>query len=311
MIKYKLLKREEFIALLPQFYELYRLSFNHEINKQYLRWRYMENPMEDYFVGAALDNGAVVAGAAWSPCLMYLDGIIRKALISINSMVHPDYQRGGIFVKLHELFDGSFIEDGYEFLISFPNHLSHRTTITRLGRTDIYEIPTMTLNLERKSVQGPVDCHTDDQFSLDYSEICPFPNLNRIVKNSSYLRWRYYRDPINQYRNFVLHKKNKVSSYMVVKQYLDRLNIIDFQPGSYEEGSYLLDCAICYAQTLNLRMVTTWAPRHTFYHSLAERKGFRNNIPITYFCAKNFNDRMAVSMDYSDWYIQQGDFYAY
>ena len=99
---------------------------------------------------------------------------------------------------------------------------------------------------------------------------------------------------------------------MVVKKYMDRLNIIDMQANGRDECEFLLQQAVNHAYSLKLSAISTWAPRHTFFHTLCEKYGFINSSPVTYFTVKDLTDgKLAISTNYSDWYIQAGDFNAY
>lgn len=308
-IVFKLINREEFSAFLPQLYSLYRTSFNHPVTEEYLRWRYLDNPVKVFFVQAALFNDTLIGSAAMSPCFISVSGNKMKSALAINLMVHPHFRGKGIIIQLLTMLSERLVDKGYQFYISYPNEQSHRLGVLKLGWKDVYEIPTLALDVVEKP-EEKYSCPTDHSFSLDYSGVCPFPLLNRIVKHRTYLRWRYYENPFNKYHNYVTHVNNKVSSFMVVKQFRDRLNIIDFQPRDPEEGAYLLNVALGHARSLNLKKVTLWAPRHTFIHTLCEKKGFKNEAPVTYFCLKELTD-LKVSTDFSVWYIQMGDFNAY
>jgi hypothetical protein len=305
----KLLTENELINLLPQFRTLYKLSFNQDVSEGYFKWRYLENPIKDLFVSVILDKQELVHAKASIPCMIQLNGKKQKALSMTNLMVHPLHRGKGLFSNIRFYYD-EVIERGYKLMWGFPNSLSHRISIAWSFR-DVYEIPTMQLNLSGRVKTDLAACENDHQFKLDYSGVYTNSSFNCVFKSEAYLHWRYFKNPLDDYLNFVIHRNNKVSSYMVVKHFRNRLNIIDFQVSDPDEGGFLLDTSINYALSFNMDMVTAWLPRHTPIHSLSEKRGFRNNAPITYFCIRELTDEQFVSTDYGDWFVQMGDFYSY
>ncbi len=306
----KLLTENELVKLLPEFINLFKLSFDQDISEEYIKWRYLENPINDLIVSVVLDNQKLVHSRASIPCMMQVNGEIIKTFTTTNAMVHPLYRKKGILSNAIFFYE-HVLQMDYRLVWIFPNNITHRMAVKNFGFRDVYEIPTMQLNLDRKVKPEAVTCETDHCFNLDYSELYKSSTLNCIIKDEPYLKWRYFKNPLDDYSNFVVHRNKKVSSYMVVKLYRNRLNIIDFQTSDPEEGNFLLDTSVNYALSLNMDMVTAWLPRHTPIHSLAEKRGFKNNAPITYFCIRELTNELAVSADYGDWFIQMGDFYSY
>ena len=306
----KLLNEKELTKMLPQFINLIKLSFNQDVSEEYLKWRYLENPVKDLIVSVVLDGKKLVHSRASIPCIMQLNGEKVKTFTTTNAMVHPHYRKKGILSNAISFYR-HVVQMDYKLVWIFPNNLTHRLSVTSFGFRDVYEIPTMQLDLDGREKPEVPACETDHQFNMDYSGVYTNSSLNCVIKSEAYLNWRYFRNPLNDYFNFVVHRNNKVSSFMVVKRFRNRLNIIDLQISDSEEGGFLLDTSINYALSLNMDMVTAWLPRHTPIHPLAEKRGFRNNAPVTYFCIRKLTDELVASSDYKDWFIQMGDFYSY
>lgn len=312
----RLLDRAELKKTIPQLVELFKSSLSENLHgdycEAYFKWRQLENPYNDVLTCVALDKGKIVSSSSGSPCHIFINNKLEKAAITMNAATCPEYRGQGLYTTVVKMLTGHLQKKGYKMLYTFPNYISHRATVTRLGRKDVYEIPTMELKLEKIKHNFRIKIETDHHFELDYDDYHRPFGLNCVQKSKAYLRWRYGKNPLNTYFNFVLHHKGKVKSFMVVKQYQRKLNIIDFQPSNPEDAEYLLQAAVNFARSLSLEEVTTWAPLHTYYHTLCEKDGFRNNAPITYFCLQNLTKgEIAISTRYSDWYIQLGDFNAY
>jgi len=136
-----------------------------------------------------------------------------------------------------------------------------------------------------------------------------FPHIFSSKKDKRYLRWRYAENPINRYSNIVIKDHQDVLSFCVIKQYLNSLDIVDFQARNQHDGAELLDQTVAYASNNRLEFINCWAPRHHFFHQLCEKAGFINAEPITYLGFRQLSEKdgMKVSDNYTDWYIQMGD----
>jgi hypothetical protein len=236
---------------------------------------------------------------------MMVFGNIELTALSMSTMTDPDYRGLGLFQSLAKELYIKLLDLQYSMVWGFPNNLSHLTFIRKLGWKDIYEIPTMHLDLKEKTTLTII-LDFDDDFEMDYSDCEPQANIC-VFKDRNYLRWRFADHPINKYINIVIRNNEKVTSYCVVKQYSNLLDIVDIQPKDFTEAKELLINVIQYAKEKYLTGINCWCPRHHFLHEIYERLGFVNREPITYFAALQLNVIEGDIKDYSNWYIQMGD----
>lgn len=292
--------------------DLFETSFNRKISTEFLRWRYLHNPTNDILACVSFDAERLVANYSASPCIMNIFGKPTKTGLSMTTMTDPDYSGKGLFTRLAMELYQLMLENDYNMIWGFPNRNSHLNFIDRLKWLDIYEIPTMHLNIadlvKRIDVSNN-EVVTDNCFELDYSTSCAGKSgLISIEKNQQYLQWRYCRNPVNNYVNFVLHHRGFTSSFCVIKVYRKQLDIVDFQAVDKDQGMALLLTTINYALKLELNSINCWAPRHHFFHSLCERLGFYNKEPITYFGARHITaGGLKQISEFSNWYLQMGD----
>lgn len=292
--------------------DLFEKSFNRKISTEFLRWRYLQNPTNDILACVSFDGERLVANYSASPCVLNICGNPTKTALSMTTMTDPDYTGKGLFTRLAMELYQLMLEKDYVMIWGFPNRNSHLNFVNKLKWLDIYEIPTMNLNLNDLVKRIDVSNNevvTDNCFELDYSTLCSGKGwLISIDKNQQYLQWRYCRNPFNNYVNFVLHQRGTVSSFCVIKVYGKDLDIVDFQAVDRDQGMVLLLTAIDYAMKMELNSVNCWAPRHHFFHSLCERLGFCNKEPITYFGARLLKDGgLNQISEFSKWYLQMGD----
>ena len=306
----RVLTRDDFSMWSEQFLNLYKLCFNGYMSEEILKWRYLDNPCRDFLVVVAIENNKVVGNCAASPLEIMENDSKYKAALAMNTMVHPEYRRKGLFVTLANKLNELVRMKGYKLIFSFPNYLSNPIYVKDLGRTVIYEIPTMILDLdncmEKRKDTGFVN--EDNTFSYKYNIETNKQKNIFIKKTSEYLKWRYANNPSSYYKNFVIKNNDEVRSYLVCKEYEDKINIVDINTSSLNDFSLLINRVIQYAKSLNKKELTTWYPIGTEEHIFLEKLRFRNGYPVTYFSAKVFDDNKANPYyDYRNWFIQQGD----
>lgn len=308
----KTVTKELFETYIDDFCQLYEVCFKQKMTHEEVRWRYLEHPNKDIIACFAFDNNKLIANYAASPVEMNVNGENVNAILALNTMTHPDYWGKGLFVQLANRVYDEALQKGYKFAICFPNYLANRICVSKLGWKDLYEIPTLELNLDSIQwdgfVGGQADIVEDSCFQLDYSDCCSnVMGMIFVNKSREYLRWRYARNPINKYTNFVVQKDNKVSSYIICKEYRERLNIIDYHIESTDEMENLFAKCIEHGLALGKKLITVWAKIGEKEHLHLEKLGFRNNYPITYFSVRELVETDLDIYDYRKWTVQMGD----
>lgn len=305
-----LLMATEFERAIPRLNVLFEDSFKRPIHSDYLRWRYVNNPVGEVLSAITELDGRLAASYSASPVRMRIHGRLAKTALSMTTMTHPEYAGRGLFTSLANELYVHMQELGYAMVWGFPNTQSHRGFISRLGWSDIYEIPTMRLSLAHYKAPD-VRAEFDDAFGLAYALTPPLNDQGiHVHKDPAYFRWRYRDNPVNDYRNLVIKERNVVTSCCVLKVYQNTLDLVDFQACDAAQGEYLLRAAIQWALDQGLVGINCWAPRHHFMHPLCERLGFLNGEPVTYLGARilaGLKSARGVSRYYEDWFLQMGD----
>ena len=288
---------------------LFKECFVKEMTKEYWKWRFVKNPINQIFIQLAWDNENLASHYAVSPIVVSIEDKDYLTSLSMTTMTRPDYRGLKLFPCLANLVYDQMVKLDYIMVWGFPNPKSHQVFVRDLYWTDLYEIPTMQLKITQDTKKHTNETSMDDQFALNYVDNIYSTGRIHVKKNSEYSKWRYRDDPINKYTNLVIAKENKVSSFCVVKKYCNTLDIVDFQAKNEEEGEKLLIEAVSFACQNNLESINCWAPRHHFFHSLCGKMGFINKEPITYLGYRQLaeNKLKKISNNYSDWYIQMGD----
>ena len=305
-----ILVKPEWASTRERLEELFLASFARPIQPGYLDWRYADNTHGDLFFSIETSPPDVVASYSLFPVALVVDAQTYATAMSMTTMTHPGWRGKGLFPKLAgELYAHASSKD-LGAVWGFPNTSSHAQFIGKLGWKDIYEIPTMTLDLGKADprLSGSDSVSTDDSFALEYPD-APRDGLIRVNRTTPYLRWRYARNPVNAYRNFVLASEGRVSSYVVTKSFGGGLDLVDIQIAKPEEAAILLSHVAAAARDQRLTSLHCWAPTHHWVHGALERLGFQNTAPITYFAARELVVS-AAPPDWRDnrrWYYQMGD----
>lgn len=312
-MEYKLLDKETFQKYKVEFSELYQMCFNVSMSPEEVEWRFLQNPEDDLQMYVAIDQGRLVANYSVSPICLYKDGKIIKAAQSLNTMTHPGYIGKGIFVDLASRLYAHLKDEGYKMVMGFPNNISNRTFVSKLGWRDISVIPTLEINLnttKEKAVIISKPVIEDFDFELDYTDC-----MNRtektvsVYKTQEYLKWRYLKHPTTQYYNFVLlSKNNKVSSRIILKFYRNRLNIVDSCFSSEEEQKILMNYAIQFGRKHGKDLMTLWAKLGSREHLIIESYGAVLASPITYFGGLVFDSEENMELYHGhDWCLNMSD----
>jgi Acetyltransferase (GNAT) domain len=314
-ITIKHLNKIEFEERIPQFIDLFRNAFNRDISKEFLQWRYLENPIEDLLVCVAInEKDEVIANYSASPCEIHFNDKLHKAAISMTTMTHKDYAGRGLFTTLATSLYTLMETRDYLMIYGFPNNNSHYGFINKLDWKDIYEIPSMKLKLStlnpKINLVEPI-VQEDNNFSLDYRKLNRLNPSLKIYKDSRYLNWRFQQNPSHDYINYIISYDNQnINAFCTVKNYNDDLDIVEFHADSIENGKSLLNFIILLAKDSGINTVNTWVSLHSKFRTIFEKVGFLNDAPITYFGGKVLNERHLNSLqvnNYRNWEIHMGD----
>ena len=151
----------------------------------------------------------------------------------------------------------------------------------------------------------------DNSFALNYKTLLQQGSFIQVLKNESYLQWRYAAHPIHRYRNLVIADSGEVKAFCVIKNFREDLDVVDFQASDKALGMELMQGVLSLAKREGSQSVNCWAPRHHFIHTICEKLKFENHEPITYLGARclktTYPEFEAALRNYTNWYLQMGD----
>jgi hypothetical protein len=305
------ISKSDWMAFREKLETLFLNSFGKPIQPGYFDWRYINNNKEHLYFNIEIVDQEPVASYSVFPVEIICDGQFVETAISMTTMTHPGWRGRGLFQRLAAELYTQAEEKQIAAIWGFPNANSHAIFKDKLQWSDIYEIPMLVLDLLAVNVsqlQSSNEINRDDNFFLQYFDP-PSDGLIRVNRSRDYLMWRYARNPINSYRNYVLSQDGVVTSYLVTKAYGNEIDLVDIQTATPDEAREILLHVIIESVSNGFVKMNCWAPAHHFIHGVLERIGFTNNVPVTYFGGRTLISSAlpAKWLDYRKWYIQMGD----
>lgn len=128
---------------IPEIVSLLKLGLGESLlpkSEIYWRWKHVDNPFGKSLVLLAIDNNKIVGVRTFMRWKWRSGDQIIEAVRGVDTVVHPDYQRNGMFGKLTLALIDHCRENGYGLLFSTPNKKSKRG-YTKLGWAEAGKLP--------------------------------------------------------------------------------------------------------------------------------------------------------------------------
>lgn len=118
-----------------EYIELYKVCFSDakHFDIEYFNWLYLENPCGKAIGIDAISNGRIVGHNILIPVEFLVEKKIMQGLVSMNTVVHPEFQGKGLFVKIGKEMIQYAKSLKYSFIIGVANANSTHGFIKHLG----------------------------------------------------------------------------------------------------------------------------------------------------------------------------------
>ncbi|KTD58728.1 hypothetical protein Lsai_1335 [Legionella sainthelensi] len=93
-------------------------------NIQYMRWLYIDNPEGSVIGFNVWDRDQLVAHYACIPAQIQINSTPVKAMLSLNTATHPNYQGKGLFTKLANMTYETAYKEGFTAVFGVSNENS-------------------------------------------------------------------------------------------------------------------------------------------------------------------------------------------
>jgi len=313
----------------------------------YLKWLYHENPRGEAVIKLAVsDSDEVVGQYVVIPILIHSRGSNYLGTLSLNTLVKSDYRGKGIFIFLAQDCYRKLALDGYLFTIGFPNRNSYHGFIGRLSFSNIGSIallikplnlkkllarrvnklaamliPRFIIHYQEKDLKTNICELNEEQVTLlddFWSRITDKYNIIQ-VRDSKFIRWRYYRNPLRNYKLAIATVSERIVGYIVIRcveiEGITNGMIVDFliEPKHEQAGRDLINWALNSFIKNKADLVGALMLSHTQEYTILKRNGF--------FCCPKVFEPQPFSMIFrshhpnynylgqiKDWFVTMGDY---
>ena len=296
--------------------DLFKASFKQKMPVSYWHWRFSRSPFGKSIITLAWDKNILVSHYALSIIKMNINGKMVRGALSGTTMTHPNYRGRGLFQKLARMAYNEARQLDVKIIIGFPNSSSHYGFINKLEWLNIFQVPTLTLGIEdHKRLAFEPELVGSTILDGHYFEtiwnkfICQHSSFNTIVRDETYLTWRYFNHPTENYHIRTLKNISGSSGFVIFKHYESSYQIVDIVSLDNIGLTILLNDLIFEAVKNNITKIQCWFNINSSQHTVFEKFGFIMDAPITYFCAHLIDQQFikASQLLYHNWYITMGD----
>ncbi len=229
---------------------LFNGVFKKNISTDYLSWKNDRNPAGASIIRLALEENDVIGYTClwlFQMKLFHEDGLCGQ---SVDTMVHSDHRRKGIFEKLSLSGVEGGISQNMKINFRFPNHMALSASVNKLGTTKISDIPQymkilngfeacklystnplvkcilgvgnkvlnsffslLNVRQSKEYILRPIAFFDDHFDTLWQKAKNTYPIA--VARNASYLNWRYKQDP-HSYHCMGAYKNEELIGYIVL-----------------------------------------------------------------------------------------------
>jgi GNAT superfamily N-acetyltransferase len=268
-----------------------------------LRWQYSANPTGRTYVDFAVADGERLAAIYASlPVYVRVNGTVRLALQSLDTMTDGDFRGRGLFVKLAKRTFARAEADGAAFIYGFPNGNSAHGFFERLGWTKIDPLPflirplrseyvlrrlgfartasvlpNLSLRFGRPAFPRGTRLETIERFDARHDRVWQSVASRvgvAVERDARYLNWRLVDKPHRNYVNCAVTRNEQVvawASHCVLAKHEGRVGyVMEALCASGDERALrgLLSSALADMQQHNADVALAWClPQSPTYKS--------------------------------------------
>jgi hypothetical protein len=294
-------------------------------------WLYRRNPAGTQIVVGVEADGTVISHYACIPARARVDGEQVVAGQGVDSMVRADYRRGlkreGAFLATARgYFDHFGRWPTCAFGYGFPNRAAFPIGVRLIGYRPVFRpLPTLYRNFFESSDDDAVgrgfadtaDVVEVDRFGIEadrlWARLAPhFPFA--LVRDATYLDWRYGECDWLRYRRFVVRDKagGAARALFVTRSNWQRLPIqalVDYLGAPDDAASFALALRTStrLARDAGQARVEAWLPEASPQFAQALTQGFKSE-PCQYaLCVMLYRDKPDLEWVRPRWYYTIGD----
>lgn len=298
---------------------LFEIVFGKPMKPEYWKWRFNDNPAGKHMIKLMWEGEQLIGHYAVSPVFLKIGMSKMLSTLSMTTMTHPSFGGLGIFGQLaNALYDDLENKMNVKAIWGYPNNNSHYGFIKNLKWLDLGQQLHLIIKAEKIKPALDPDINMFEDFSSIHGEAISKATDQfqvAVVRDESYLNWRYRDNPTSTYDKFEYKQNNEVLGFMVVKKYPSSINkeIYDLyitEIGFPKENGLLLSTFLkhivaYYGQPEAI--INTWISLFDNRFSLFEKAGFEPGGKSTFVGVRTNPEFRDILSDFRNWYFSYGD----
>ena len=314
--------------------------------QDFYRWKYFGNPLGDAIVGIATAAGSVVSVVAAAPKLIWLSGKTVRVYELGDFLTHGNYRKMGLFSQLIELVCREAAARGSSLAYVRPNDVSFPILAAKLSfqeeqKIDArrFVIPSHTLSRKTgipagllrlsgmdwllksrcipRSSGGAVTVVPVERFGEETDQLWQRAATGydfSLVRNSSYLNWRYSDCP-TPYKIWLALRNGHTAGFLVTSaaRTVPTAAIVDLFTESGDEEAVRALLATGMGSLLNsgVRLISTWtlqgSAQSAAHHWLQRAFPFRDKRHLHLAFRVLLPQEITLPLPSQKWHFTLGD----
>ncbi|MBT4435604.1 GNAT family N-acetyltransferase [bacterium] len=318
------------------FLKLDQLVEEHPWNRRNLdnwHWKFKgNNPAGKPIMVYAENNDTIIGHFAAIPMNYWFKGKKIIASHSAAMMIDPDWQNKGLIKFIADKLILELDKQGIPFTYGYPNVNAYDLHLKILGYKDIVNQQLFSINSKKIKIKESIN----NDLKFKWTVINKFDNKVdylwekvkkdlkvAVVRDSSFLNWRYVDRPDVSYFSFGAFKDGQLEGYCILKIYQDesilRGHFIDLftKPGNYDCARFLLENGLKFFIDKKTQEVTLWMQGSSFLEQILKEFDFKvggvsgggwkgESRPMI--CRFNSDsEKYKKYLNKNDWYFTMGD----
>lgn len=324
--------------------------FERKIRNDYWKWKFYDNPAGKHFAFVALDGEKIIGAIACIPMKATFGGKVILASQATDLMIAQDYRRATPFFRLSQFVQRDVWDKNTDFIYGIakkehcdiytkllgyhrfgplhmmikilnPSPFLNKRLKNKILSCSIGALSACSLklsNLYKSRSHRGIEIRDVDQFSPDNDELCREHDREHkitIARDSEYLNWRYFRNPIQKYRAFASFNEGKRTGFIILclkeKDGIRRGYIVDLvtSPSAEDSTDRLIAKAVSYFYDEKADSINAWMLSNTLPYQIMTRSGFVPRPTHHYMLVKakppGLDDEFISNR--SNWYLTLGD----
>jgi hypothetical protein len=271
--------------------DLVQEVYSREIDLNYWKWRFHNNPLEDKTNIAYIEQkGKLISFYSVSES-RFVDGSrLHRCGLMKSAMTRPGFTGRGFIAQLEVfLHNHLFANKGYSFVYGFANHQSHRIHRKHCNWKDLFVLNSFSASSE--DIQRKSNHLCPCTFSISKAVDYDFTAIELLLVGSvqygfsrqvDIVKWRL-QDPRNIYMVMELRAEDgSIICVLFFKEYLNGIDIMDYFVAEDSVNDLFIAKALSILSQ-NTNRVNIWSNVHSEEHLMLERLGFQEREFNAYF----------------------------